>query len=141
MRTTALRRQRGGHDRISHNSSLSLNFEASFQFLLNSYGDDGEPTDSNGVAARKELLSAIKDINSTLVDMDLGKHIPVGTADAVRRACTSRDKLYFVSLTIFLCLSVTLQGSAITEELCAGVDYFMGMEREVKCGPFEEAHI
>lgn len=52
--------------------------------------------------------------------MGLDKHIPIGTADAVRGALRPRPRCV-------LTRAWTWQGSAITEELCEGVDYFMGM--------------
>lgn len=56
------------------------------EFLLNSYGDGGSPTDPDGVQGRQDLLEAIQWVNSSIQDMGLDKHIPIGTADAVRGA-------------------------------------------------------
>lgn len=68
------------------------------EFLLQSYGDGGVPTDAKGVAARTELLAYIQKTNTTLQALNLDKVIPLGTADA---------------------------GSAVTEQLCAGCDFVM----------------
>jgi len=68
------------------------------EYLLLSYGDSGTPTDPKGVAARTTLLNYVQKFNQTIQSLKLDKSIPIGTSDA---------------------------GSAITKELCAGVDYVM----------------
>ncbi|CAH7668014.1 glycoside hydrolase superfamily [Phakopsora pachyrhizi] len=68
------------------------------EFLLLSFGEGGTAADPKGIAARATLLNYVQKTNSTIQAMKLDKPIPLGTSDA---------------------------GSAVTKELCAGVDYVM----------------
>jgi exo-beta-1,3-glucanase (GH17 family) len=68
------------------------------EYLLDSYGTNGNANNTAGVAARTMLLNYIQEANKTIQGLSLSKSLPIGTADA---------------------------GSALTLPLCEGVDYFM----------------
>jgi len=86
------------------------------EYLLNSYGDSGTPTDANGVAARAHLASTIASLNTSLASHKFNKHIPRKYPPSSPRNDSK------------MVVGTSDAGSAITTDLCSNVDFFMANE-------------